>query len=516
MDEEVDLSPKPGALIESLRSLGYTPKTAIADIIDNSITAGAKRINIDMRWNGGLEHSTVTISDNGCGMNEEELKLALRPGAISPTAIRKDKDLGRFGLGMKTASWSIGRLMVIKSRKERKEHIFRWDLDHVVKTERWVVQSGTGDVEESLLMFPTQRVKSGTVVHIARCDKIMGSKTPNYNDNQKAHTAIVKETREHLEMVFHRFLDPKTTPEGQEKPSKVEMTLNGKKCVGWDPFLVSHDGTNLYEEETVKCEGSPIKVRTYILPHRDRLTDEQRAKAAGPKGWNLQQGFYIYRANRLIVSGGWIGKSAAKPEEHTKLARVSVDLIQSMDKAWNLDILKSKARPPANLRDSFGRIGAAARKEAKKAYASRGRRAAPRRPRTGQVQPIWLARKDKTTSNWYFEINKEHNSTKLLLTKLLETDPYLKKLLLSLLRLIAKTIPVSHIIAEYAEDEDAFPHYSGEEDGVRDAAEQIYRHLREEKSLTAERAIEILLLLQPFNEHPEIIQGIHENYMESK
>ena len=512
MDEEVDLSPKPGALIESLRSLGNTPKTAIADIIDNSITAGAKRINIDMRWNGGLEHSTVTISDNGCGMNEEELKLALRPGAISPTAIRKDKDLGRFGLGMKTASWSIGRLMVIKSRKERKEHIFRWDLDHVVKTERWVVQSGTGDVEESLLMFPTQRVKSGTVVHIARCDKIMGSKTPNYNDNQKAHTSIVKETREHLEMVFHRFLDPKTTPEGQEKPSKVEMTLNGKKCVGWDPFLVSHDGTNLYEEETVKCEGSPIKVRTYILPHRDRLTDEQRAKAAGPKGWNLQQGFYIYRANRLIVSGGWIGKGAAKPEEHTKLARVSVDLIQSMDKAWNLDILKSKARPPANLRDSFGRIGAAARKEAKKAYASRGRRAAPRRSRTGQVQPIWLAERDRNTGNWRFKINPKHHSTVLLLEKLKEADPSLQKLLNSLLRLIAKTIPVSHIIAESAEDEDSFPHYPGEEDGVREAAEQIYRILRVEKNHTKEDAIELVMLLQPFNEHPDIVQTISETF----
>ena len=165
-DETIDLSPPPGNIIHTLRSLGYTTPTAIADLIDNSITAGATQINVHFDFNKGTDNSIVTVSDNGSGMDREELTEAMRPGTISPHDNREVEDLGRFGLGMKTASWSMGKIMTARSKKGRSDNTLRWDLDFVEKKKKWLVQTGEGDLDKAILKLPAN-AKNGTVIAIS-------------------------------------------------------------------------------------------------------------------------------------------------------------------------------------------------------------------------------------------------------------------------------------------------------------------------------------------------------------
>ena len=129
-------TPGAGALIESLRAVGYSLPTAIADIIDNSIAAKAKNIWLDFYWDGC--DSRISILDDGVGMEEDVLSNAMRPGSQSPTDTRDPSDLGRFGLGLKTASFSQSRILSVVSKTSKGEKSRRcWDLNFVSKHNEW-------------------------------------------------------------------------------------------------------------------------------------------------------------------------------------------------------------------------------------------------------------------------------------------------------------------------------------------------------------------------------------------
>ena len=500
MSDDIELSPPPGALIQSLRSLGYTTPTAVADLIDNSITAKATKIYINMSWGLSAEKSTVTVSDNGTGMTFKELKVAMTPGSTSPSEKRVSDDLGRFGLGMKTASWSMGRLMTVKTKRDNTENILRWDLDYVEEKRKWTAQMGYSDeTDQDLLRFPS-RARSGTVIHISRCDKIFGEEEPKKEDAESAFFEIVQDTRIHLQMVFHRFLE-----------NGLTIILNGRECVPWDPFMLKHKMTReLSPIDPLMCEGKEIKVQGYILPHSSNLSKSEHEKASGPKGWNLQQGYYIYRADRLIVSGGWLGKRAAKPEEHTKLARVAVEISQEMDSAWNLNILKSEARPPANLRAEFGSIGTFARAEAKKAYAHKAKKSIGKTRRQKDIVPMWLVEHTPETNETTFRINREHQLVRLALEK--KHIP--KKVVTALLRNLEKTMPVAHIAMKAFEDDAQLKFDDTSEEKIREDALLLYEKYRE--TFNPEQALKLVMDLQPFHNHGPIVVAAAEAFEEER
>src|SRR5258708_3144611 len=112
--EGEDATPHAGNMIEDFRSIGYSLQTAIADIVDNSIAAKEKNIWIDLEWNG--ENTAVIITDDGIGMSKDELINAMRPGSKNPLADRSSEDLGRFGLGLKTASFSQCRILTVATK----------------------------------------------------------------------------------------------------------------------------------------------------------------------------------------------------------------------------------------------------------------------------------------------------------------------------------------------------------------------------------------------------------------
>jgi DNA mismatch repair enzyme (predicted ATPase) len=280
-------------MIEALRGLGYSTATALADIIDNSISAGAASVALDFAWGGEVSH--VSILDDGCGMDEQALDKAMRLGERSPLDARTADDLGRFGLGLKTASFSQCRRLTVASICAGRMNCLRWDLDVLASSpdDGWHLLEGPAAGSEHLL-GPLIAAGRGTLVLWERLDRIV---TPGSTEQDLLDLIDVVER--HLAMVFHRHLDG-------GRPGLL-LSLNGRLVVPWDPFLREHPATWSSPVQRIRSAGGLVEVQCHVLPHKDHLTGQQEQSAAGPHGWTAQQGFYVYRNRRLLLAGSWLG-----------------------------------------------------------------------------------------------------------------------------------------------------------------------------------------------------------------
>lgn len=343
-----ELIPSARRLITSLRSMGYDFAAAVADVIDNSIEAHATRVLVDVRFDG--DDSWVRIADNGTGMKPADIREALRYGVEREYDVRES--LGKFGLGLKTASMSQCQRLTVASRssKDRAEvYAHSWDLEHVEKTNKWEILEVERDEDSELWRAPLLD-HTGTVVVWQRLDRILGFKHPYGEMAKRRLSAMCRELEEHIAMVFHRFM----TGEGVRR--KVRIIVNGNTVKSWDPFA-RHEGatkelqpvTLTYDHEGVSGD---ILIQPFVLPHQDDFSSPQaHAVAAGPLKWNRQQGFYIYRANRMIQSGGW--SNLRTIDEHLKLARVAVSFKPRLDDAFKINVAKMRVQLPQQLREQF-------------------------------------------------------------------------------------------------------------------------------------------------------------------
>lgn len=487
MSAEYDLA-NPGAaeLFESLRAFGYDLPTALADIIDNSITAQARNVWIDMVWAGA--ESRILIRDDGRGMTEHELRQAMKPGSLSPLASRSKDDLGRFGLGMKTASISQCRCLTVLSKTKTSEAALRrWDLDYIAGT-------GTGEwrlLKRPELLEPADHARlepqaSGTILFWDRLDALVGSASAEDEVAQKHFRERADAVKKHLAMVFHRFLRGR---------GAITIHMNGRPLEPWDPFLEEAEFTEPLPSESLVAEGKRAEVKPFILPHHSRITPEEHAAAAGPKGWNAHQGFYIYRNRRLLVAGDWLGLGMQK-EEHFKLARIRIDLPSSADLLWQLDVKKSRARPPAALRKDLQRIARTARNRASSIYRHRGK--IIQRQLGDREAFLWthLTKHGKS----FYRINRDHP----LVTKVIKgaDEPGAVQALFSL---IEQTIPAPLIVIKNAETPDAFGQpFEGAARELEAAMKAVFEAMVEGGRNRAEAA-RALLLMEPFNAYPDIV-----------
>ncbi|MHB1708464.1 MAG: ATP-binding protein [Thermoplasmataceae archaeon] len=333
---EHEVIPSAKRLIISLRDEGYDFVTAAADIIDNSIQAGATEIDVRMEFNG--ETSWFLVADNGKGMSPDELTEAMRFGTKREY---KEGELGKFGLGMKTASISQCRKLTVASRKGDSESdigIRQLNLDQIEKTDRWVIQSIPVSDYSSLVSNPLKSHK-GTVILWENLDRMMSYDPPDGTWARNGFLKMERALEKHLSMVFHRFLSGELGPD-----RKVVIRMEGNPIKPWDPFARDEDGTMKFEEKTIAVPGSDKAFKAhytaYLLPTKAKfLTPSAWSRAAGPLDWNAQQGFYIYREDRLIQSGGWCRMRTA--DEHTKYARIALDLHTDADFTLGLNIMKS-------------------------------------------------------------------------------------------------------------------------------------------------------------------------------
>ena len=315
------------SLIESMRSLGYSFSSAIADLLDNSISAGAK--NIDIISEPGA-NPWLVILDDGCGMSENELYEAMRYGSTNPLKQRSENDLGRFGLGLKSASLSQCRKLVVISKKRGRISAYSWDLDYVIEKGQWMLK---GFTEDELSSYPEinrlHKLSHGTYIFLGEFDRIKAS-TGDFSETFIKH---LDDMEDHLSLVFHRFIE-----------DGLKIRVNKSLVKARDPFLSDHPATQRKKEERIIINGEKIILKPFILPHISKLSRKDIEKLGGKDNLKNEQGFYIYRNKRLIIWGTWF--RIERKAELNKLARVRVDIAYSLGCMWSIDITKSTATLP--------------------------------------------------------------------------------------------------------------------------------------------------------------------------
>jgi len=499
-DYEV-VEPRAESLIDSLRSVGYSTKAAVADLIDNSITAGATTVWIDLSWRG--EDSFITIADNGRGMSSERLTEAMRAGSSSPLDDRAETDLGRFGLGLKTASFSQCRCLTVASRVAGGEtSIRRWDLETVRRFREWrlLTWASSSSVER---LAQLDDMDHGTVVLWEQMDRVVGNHAVTDVVAKRHFLELADEVREHLEMTFHRFLEG-------PRPA-LHIFMNGREeahaLKPWDPFLAGHPSTILSPVEFLTIPGSgTFEMQGFVLPHKDKLGDELHRRAAGPGGWNAQQGFYVYRSRRLVVAGSWLGLGTGKPwtkEEHYKLARLRLDLPNSMDAEWNVDIKKSTARPPTAARERLKDLADRVRREAREVFAHRGCNPS-RRQRREPYSRIWYPK--TVAGEQCYRLDRAHPLLRQVQAKVpRDTEDFEL-----LMRLIEETIPVQQIWLDSAEKSElvARPFAAAKRGELERLASTMLEALIAIDGLSRDKALDRLRTSDPFVYYPEALASL--------
>lgn len=485
-----EVAPNASAMIESMRAYGYTLPTAIADLIDNSIAADCSSVWLQFHWSGA--ESWVSITDDGEGMTEGELRNAMRLGSRNPRHAREPTDLGRFGLGLKTASLSQCRRLTVASRVGHGAELTRrWDLDYLSNSgvDEWRLLKAASAGSENLARVPDQ-LESGTVVLWEILDRVVGDARKDDTKLHRHFVDLIGEVEAHLSMVFHRFIGGSTR--------RLRILINEREITAWDPFLEGHGSTQRTPEEAISLPGhpQPIRLKGFVLPHRDRLNDEEHRMASGPNGWNAQQGFYLYRNERLIVAGSWLNLGSPRPwtqEEHYKLARIRLDIPNSMDHLWHLDVKKSSAQPPPGIREHLTGLAQSVRQDARSVFAFRGQY----RQRTSREElhrPWKVVQRSGARS---YLIDRSHPVVRAVLSGVPDE---VQSELEAMLRIVEETVPVEQIWLDAAEAPDgaAAPFHGMTSRQVRSLVEIAYRSIRRNRRLTHRATVESLLSCEEF------------------
>lgn len=365
----VEVIPDAKRLIHSLRDMGYDFAAAVSDLVDNSIEAGATLVAIDIEFAG--DDSWVRIADNGKGMKPADIREAMRYGSEREYT---DEDLGKFGLGMKVASLSQCQRMSVASRTSRERAeiaAYCWDLEHIAKSKRWEIVELDRESMGATLRTPLIDT-SGTVVLWQRLDRLLGYQYPYGEHARKRLLGMCREAEEYLAMVFHRFLS------GEAKGrKKLRIVLNGNEVRAWDPFARSEPETKALSPIPIRIEDGQISgyvvLDPFVLPQQSRFSSPEAFKrTSGLNNWNQQQGFYIYRADRLIQSGGW--SRLRTLDEHTKLARVALRFSPQLDDAFKVNVAKMKVQIPQQIREQIEHALKPVIKMAQEAYRRDGAR----------------------------------------------------------------------------------------------------------------------------------------------
>lgn len=419
---EQECVPFAPALIESMRSLGYSFPSAIADLLDNSISAKARRITIisEPDFNPSL-----VIFDDGHGMNKSELYEAMRYGSSNPLEERNEDDLGRFGLGLKSASLSQCRKLVVISKKEGEISGYSWDLDYVVEKKSWMLKGFSG---EEIDKYPHSQllndVEHGTYIYLSEFDRIKEG-TGNISET---FNKCLDDMINHLALVFHRYID-----EG------LKIIVNGVAIESRDPFLLNHSATQRKRESSFHINGEKIVLKPYILPHLSKLSQDDLDKVGGKDRLRSDQGFYVYRNKRLIIWGTWF--RLERKDELNKLARVMVDIPNSLDYMWSIDIKKSTATLPDIIRRNMYNAVYESVLSSESVHTYRGRK----EKKKEDVDYIW--ERVKVRDGYEYVINRQIPQLKMLEETL---DEKQIKMLERIISTLEESFPVSALYVDAA------------------------------------------------------------------
>ena len=428
----IELVPDANLLLTSLRSVGYKTETAIADIVDNSISAGASEIHIDFIWDD--TKSKICIWDNGKGMSYEELISSMKIGSANPMDERESSDLGRFGMGMKTAAFSLGKRLSVTSRKGDETSNAVWDLSYIENSKdgKWnLIVNKSADSQEEYFIG---EFDNSTTLVIDDLDRLVA--VENLSKSKTNFYKTLERVKTHIGMIFHRFIE--------EDGLRIYF---GKDVIeAWNPFCIENSATQELSEEEYWEVDKQVTIQPYVLPHKTKFACiEEYENAQGPKGWTAQQGIYVYRNRRLLVFGTWF--DIIRKEPAFNLARIKLDITSASDYDWKIDIKKSVATPPLYIRDMLERAVYVCTTASSKVYNSRG--AYSKNPTSQQLGYVWEQRKNRVGS-YAFYVNKKHPLLMQINNRL---DDEGKEILKAYLALIESCAPfVKSGITEYLGD----------------------------------------------------------------
>lgn len=420
--DEINSPPAAAALMESTRSIGYSFESAISDIIDNSISANANNIWI---YSTPSDDPFVTILDDGNGLTKNELIEAMRYGA-NPNEKREETDLGRFGLGLKMASLSQCRCLTVISKTEAGLTSCRWDLDRVIETDQWTLQILSESEVRTLPSFSDlSKLSRGTLVVWQNMDKIKERAV----DVRELMSQTLESCKHHLSLVFHRYMEPKNNP--------LNIIVNYDKLVPFDPFFSSSNLTRSLPEQSIIIQNQVVTVKPYVLPPESKMKPADIEKIGGLQR-NLQ-GFWVYRNKRLIIPGTWF--KLRKNKELSKLARVRVDIPNSLDSIWDIDVKKSSASVPVIFQLDFEKVLEKVIETSESKYKYRGRK-------ISDSNKVYIWDKYTQDGGYKYAVNREHPIVKSCLES---ADDRARENVLELIKYLEESIPYNDIFNTMAE-----------------------------------------------------------------
>ncbi|WP_394863402.1 ATP-binding protein [Paraclostridium bifermentans] len=421
MKEQI-VNPCVGNFIKSLRDIGYNFEIAVADIVDNSITANSNLIKIYATPKPEIVFSMI---DNGVGMSEKELIEAMRLASKDPYKEREKNDLGRFGLGLKTASFSQCKKVTVISKQNGNISLAQWDLNYLEEKNEWLLKiPSIEDFKDNRLFKELTTYESGTVVIWEDIDRY----------EKESFSYIIDKLIKHLSLVFHRYL------EGSVIGKKLNIIINNKELTAFNPFNMKHSATQELSAEKIKIHGQNVSIQPFILPHHSKVSQQEYEMYATEEGYTKSQGFYLYRENRLLIYGTWWGLHRMK-DAH-KLVRIKIDISNKQDSFWGIDIKKSTANPCHEIKGDLKRIINQVTEKGSRPFTGRGKRINDK-----TITKFWNLSIDN--GDIAFKLNKEHPILKKLQTGLDEDQ---NELLSIYLKSIQSYLPLDAIQAQLQEN----------------------------------------------------------------
>ena len=427
MPRVIDHSPSPKSHIKTLMRIGYTLNSAVADVIDNSITAGAK--NIEVYAPPGMDDPIISILDDGCGMDLDELTENMRIGCKDPEEERQQGDLGRFGSDMKTASFSQARQLTVVTRKEGQPLVAaRWDIDKVEKSDSWCLEIFHDDeVVEIEGLSENFLEVSGTQIIWRKLTCL--EKGSHAQDHDLELARRLAELKAYIALHFHRFMS------GSNKRS---FRLNNTVIEPVDPFMTGEKGYQEGPSEKLRCKGGHIIIQTHVLPHFKNMNPVRLEELGGADGISQGQGLYIYREKRLISAGGWLGM--ARNSQLGALARVQLDIPSSLDNDWSTDVKKASLQMPPRVKRELKKFLADPVKRSRRIHKYRGK--------LDTANKFWKINEDENTGVITYQIDSGNNILSALVEKCNVVN---RRLLVDYLKQLATSLPINHIYEKMSE-----------------------------------------------------------------
>jgi hypothetical protein len=489
------LPPSAASLSESMRDLGYSLATAIADIIDNSISAEATEINVFCDLS--REKPTLTIIDNGHGMSAEELLVAMKHGSINPKQERCPLDLGRFGLGLKTASFSQCRKLTVASSTNSILCGAEWDLDLISREDEWFL-SILNEKEINELPYIEQLPSTGTIVIWRELDRLFEDQLGLKRDEIVNEKLDIVE--KHLSLVFHRFIS------GDIKPrKKIAIRINGHPVTAFDPFCTKNTATQKLPQEIVRVEGHNVIIQPYILPHHNNLSAAEHDFYEDRSSFLSNQGAYVYRNGRLMAWGDWF--RLLPKGEATKLARVQIDFPNTLDESWTIDIKKSRARPPYAVKERLRQVISKIAYSSKRVHRGRGERLFQE-----TSAPVWEKYADTGTIR--FELNMSHPILTSIKDEL--SDKQFKGLK-NYLDAVTSSLPVEMIYSDFSSSPREIDQATVKDEMVIQRLRELKETLFKNSTVNLSSFREVMISTRMFEHHEEIVNKfIEEEFDEPK